>query len=97
MASALTLFRGRYGPAPKYGSVQEQWQTACDRAGVADAHLHDLRAMSLTHAKAQGLNATALAGHSSEAMTKRYLRSKEVPEVSGPAMLSKKSKNGLRQ
>jgi integrase len=51
---------------------------------VEDAHLHDLRAMSLTHAKAQGLNATALAGHTSEAMTARYLRSKEVPEVSGP-------------
>jgi hypothetical protein len=30
------------------------------------------------------LNATALAGHTSEAMTARYLRSKEVPEVSGP-------------
>jgi integrase len=93
---ALTLFRGRYGPAPKYKSVFEQWVTACKRAGVEDAHLHDLRAMSLTHAKAQGLDATALAGHSSEAMTRRYLRSKEVPEVSGPAM-SKKPKSGLRQ
>lgn len=93
---ALTLFRGRDGPAPAYKSVRDQWAATCRKAGVEDAHLHDLRAMSLTHAKAQGLDATALAGHSSEAMTKRYLRSKEVPEVSGPAM-SKKPKSGLRQ
>ncbi len=80
----LTLFRSRFGGAPHYRTIRDQWEAACAAAGVEDAHLHDLRAMSLTHAKAQGLNATALAGHTSEAMTARYLRSKEVPEVSGP-------------
>jgi integrase len=93
---ALTLFRGRDGPGPAYKSVQCQWVVACRKAGVADAHLHDLRAMSLTHAKAQGLNPTTLAGHSTEAMTARYLRSKEVLEATGPVM-SKKPKSGLRQ
>jgi integrase len=83
---ALTLFRGRYGSAPDYRSIQGQWAAACAKAGVPDARLHDLRAMSLTNAKAQGLDATALAGHTSAAMTARYLRSKEIPEVAGPAL-----------
>jgi integrase len=80
----LTLFRSRRGGPPHYRTVRDQWEAACEAAGVEDAHIHDLRAMSLTHARAQGLNATALAGHTTEAMTVRYLRSKETPEVQGP-------------
>ncbi len=80
----LTLFRSRFGGHPRYSIIRDQWKAACEAAGVQDAHLHDLRAMSLTHAKAQGRNAQVLAGHTTEAMTVRYLRSKGVPEAIGP-------------
>lgn len=84
--NALTLFRSRFGGAPKYRAIRDQWERACAAAGVDDAHLHDLRALALTEADRAGLDAQALAGHTSEAMTRRYLRSKEVPEVQGPAL-----------
>ena len=81
---ALTLFHSRSGSVPSYFTIRNKWERACGLAGVQDAHIHDLRAMALTAAKAQGLDAQALAGHASEAMTKRYLRSKEIPLVNGP-------------
>lgn len=84
--NALTLFRSRRGGAPKYRTIRDQWARACAAAGVSDAHLHDLRALSLTMADRAGLDAQALAAHSSEAMTRRYLRSKETPEVEGPGL-----------
>ena len=55
------------------------------RRGMADTHLHDLRALALTHARRQGLNATRLAGHSSPVQTERYLRDREEPLASGPS------------
>ena len=82
---ALTLLHNRRGKTPDYRSVKKQWDTACNAAGVADAHLHDLRAVALTHAKKQGLNPTALAGHSSTAQTARYLRDREEPLAEGPS------------
>lgn len=82
---ALTLLHNRRGKTPDYRTVQLQWEKACRTAGVADARLHDLRAMSLTAAKKQGLNPTALAGHSSPAQTARYLRDREEPLANGPS------------
>ena len=83
---ALTLLHNRRGKAPDYKSTYIQWQTACGAAGVSDAHLHDLRAYALTRAQREGLDPTALAGHTSAAMTKRYLRAREIPVVSGPSL-----------
>lgn len=85
----LTLFQSRYRKAPDYRSIRLQWENACAAAGVTDAQMRDLRAMSLTDAEDEGLNPTALAGHSSPAMTKRYLRSKKVSKVDGPSMKKK--------
>ena len=82
----LTLFSGRYRKAPDYGSVKRQWDDARKAAGVADAQMRDVRAMSLTEAEEQGFNPTALAGHASPAMTARYLRRKRVTKVDGPTM-----------
>jgi integrase len=82
---ALTLLHNRRGKTPDYRTVQEQWDKACEAAGVADAHLHDLRAVALTAARRQGLNATRLAGHSSPAQTERYLRDREEPLADGPS------------
>lgn len=82
---ALTLLHNRRGKAPDYRTTKWQWDRACALAGVPDAHLHDLRAYALTHARSQGIDATALAGHTSAAMTRRYLRDREIPLVDGPS------------
>jgi integrase len=78
------LLEGRWGSRLDYRSVSLQWQAACEKAGVEDAQLRDLRAKSLTDAKAQGLDPTALASHHSAAMTARYIRRRETPVVEGP-------------
>jgi integrase len=80
----LTLLQNRMGKAPDYRTIRDQWAAACVAAGVSDAHLHDLRAMALTRARSQGKDATALAGHSSPAMTARYLRDRDDIVVEGP-------------
>lgn len=85
----LTLFHTRFGRIPAYKTVSDEWLAACGKAGVENAHIHDLRAKSLTHARRQGLDATALAGHTSKAMTERYIRQRETPVVVGPAMPKK--------
>jgi hypothetical protein len=58
---------------------------ACLAAGVEDADLRDLRPVAATEAKRQGLDPTALLGHTSQSMTKRYLRDKQTPVVDGPS------------
>lgn len=83
---ALTLLHNRRGKTPDYSTTKIQWNRACEKAGVTDAHIHDLRAKSLTHAKQQGFNPQTLAGHTSEAMTDRYIRLRETPQVDGPKL-----------
>lgn len=67
------------------GSTIRRSRSGLRSAGVEDAHLHDLRAMALTAAEAQGKNPTALAGHTSPAQTKRYLRNRSEPVVESPS------------
>jgi len=83
---AATLFLGRKGKPPGYRTVLLQWHKACEAAKVVDALPNDQRAQSLTEAEEQGHNPTHLAGHATEAMTKRYLRGRRAREVEGPAL-----------
>ena len=83
--AAFRLLRNRRGKALDYRSVQLRWQTACEAAGVKDAHLHDLRAKAPTDANREGFDATALDGHSSARTTERYIRLRESPLVRGPS------------
>jgi integrase len=83
--TALTLLHGRTGKAPDYRTVLMQWHKAREAAGIADATPHDLRAKSGTDTKHQGNDAQALLGHTSPAMTERYIRLRETPEVTGPS------------
>lgn len=87
---ALTLLHNRRGKAPDYRTVADQWRAACAAAGVADAHLHDIRAMSATDVKRQRGKAAAQAvlNHTEEATTNIYLRGTEIPIVDGPAKKS---------
>jgi integrase len=82
----MTLFCTVRGGRPySYETVRDMWETACKKAGVADANLHDLRAKSLTEAKRQGLDPQALGGHTTEAMTRRYIRDRDTVVVKGPS------------
>jgi integrase len=85
--AALTLLRARGGKPPEYRTVLLQWHEARKAAGVEDATPHDLRAKAGTDAKKQGHDPQALLGHTSESMTRRYLRGREVPVVSGPSFV----------
>ena len=82
---SVTLLRSATGGPPDYRSVAEQFARAAEAAGVEDVRLNDGRAKSATTAKQQGKSARALLGHTSETMTQRYLRDKEIPEVEGPS------------
>lgn len=83
----IYLLGQRNGKIRKYGGVRDLFNKACRCANVENATLHDLRAKSITDAKRQGLDAQHLAGHTTEAMTVRYLRDKERDIVQGPALL----------
>lgn len=83
---AVTLLQGRTGAPPQYSLIGKQFREAAEAAGVKDARPNDTRAMSATASDAQGRDAQALLGHTSEAMTKRYLRDRTPPVVAGPAM-----------
>jgi integrase len=72
--------------APSYFHLHKLWQSACKRARVTDAHIHDIRAMAGTDADAQGIDAKALLGHTDARTTRIYLRDKVVPVVSGPRL-----------
>ena len=88
---ALTLLHNRRGKTPDYRTVRQQWDLACERAKVTDAHLHDLRAMSATWARRQDLNPTALLGHTNVIQTDRYLRDREATVAEGPSFGQSKS------
>lgn len=80
----LSLFHIR-GRAPSYGGIRDLWRAAAARAGVLDARPNDTRAKSLTDADAQGHNAQRLGGHTTPAMTARYIRHRQAPVASGPS------------
>jgi integrase len=81
----LFLLKGTRAQAPTYTMIWKRWRKACRDAGVEDANIHDLRAMSGTEAEAQGIDAQKLLGHTDRKMTRRYLRDRTVPVVEGPS------------
>jgi integrase len=92
--TGMTLLQGRAGKPVDYRSTHDQWVKACLAAGVEDADLRDLRPVAATEAKRQGLDPTALLGHTSQSMTKRYLRDKQTPVVDGPSFGHVQNKRG---
>jgi hypothetical protein len=87
----LTLFYAKGGKTPGYKIIWRQWKTACKLAGVANANIHDLRALSGTDADRQGIDAQALLGHTDPKMTRRYLRDRSAKVVSGPRVDPKRN------
>jgi integrase len=80
------LLGQRNGKIRSYRGVRDLFDRAAKNAGVADAHLHDIRAKAITDAKRQHLDPKALAGHTTEAQTVAYIRDRETEEVTGPVL-----------
>lgn len=70
----------RGNPYP-YATFWNHWTAACEAARVEDAHFHDIRAKAATDAKEMGLDYQALLGHTTRAMSDRYIRTKSVQKV----------------
>jgi integrase len=84
--SSMYLVKGIGARPLAYQPIWRDWRRACAAAGVAGANIHDLRAMSGSDAKRQGLDAKALLGHTSERMTQKYLRDREITRAQGPSI-----------
>lgn len=72
--ASLYVICDRRGRPMKVGTLREHWDAACKRAGVEDAHFHDLRAAGATEIDQRGGNAQAYLGHKSRQTTEVYLR-----------------------
>lgn len=78
------LISTRGGKPRAHPNVWKAFKLAASRAGVSNVTLHDLRAMSGTEADRQGIDPTALLGHTDQRTTRVYLRDKAAKVVSGP-------------
>jgi integrase len=87
---SLHVIHTLYGQRYTYHGAESAWSRACERASVADANFHDLRAKALTDVKrAYGADAAqALGGHATAAMTAHYTKAREVILVQGPRLVS---------
>ncbi len=79
------LLSGRAGTMRARQNVWRHFKAAAVAAGVPDVTLHDLRAMAGTEADRQGMDPTALLGHTDRRTTQIYLRDKSAKVVSGPS------------
>ena len=70
-------FAGARGAAVSYKTLHAAFKRACERAGIADARLHDIRRTMATTAAASGLTLTGLRdllNHKTTTMAARYAR-----------------------
>jgi len=78
--AGLWLF-SKGGKPISYFTVHSAYKAACERARVSDTTLHDIRAKAITDLSLAGGDAMALAGHTDQKMTDRYIRERVVPRV----------------
>jgi integrase len=62
-------------------TLRDFWIEARDKAGVKDVRFHDIRGKSATDAKHDGQDYQALLGHSTRAMSDRYIKIEEAQKV----------------
>jgi len=84
LKSAKYLISGRAGTMFRHTNVWRRFKDAARAVGINDVTLHDLRAMAGTEAERQGIDPTALLGHSDRRTTKTYLRDRSTKVVAGP-------------
>lgn len=85
VADMSLVLSGRGGKPRLHSNVWKAFKLAAEKAGVRDVTLHDLRAMSGTEAEQQGIDPTALLGHTDARTTRIYLRDKTAKVVKGPS------------
>lgn len=79
--ASLCVLCDRRGHPWKPNTLRDHWNDACARAGVQNAHFHDLRAAGGTEVDRRGGDAQAFLGHADAKTTKLYLRGKRVNVV----------------
>lgn len=77
----LFLLCTQKGQPYSYATINTWWQDAREKAGIKDAHFHDIRGKSATDAKREGIDYQALLGHSTKAMSDRYIKIEEAQQV----------------
>ncbi|ANN71513.1 integrase [Bordetella bronchialis] len=78
------ILAGRRGRLRAHTNVWRAFKLAAERAGVENVTLHDLRAMAGTEAERQGIDPTALLGHTDRRTTRIYLRDRSAKVVASP-------------
>lgn len=81
---SMWVIHTRQGQPLTYHGAHSAWVRACDAAKVADANIHDLKHRALTDAERQGKDARRLGGHSSKAMTQRYIEAAGLDWIDPP-------------
>lgn len=81
--SSRWVFTSLSGQPYTYDGASTAWTRARDRAGVKDAHFHDIRAKALTDLETRGgiRHAQKMGGHSTESQTADYVRHKQAIKV----------------
>lgn len=90
-ASLRFLIASRRGTPRAHTNVWRAFKDCCRAVGIEDVTLHDLRAMAGTEAERQGMDPTALLGHTDRRTTSIYLRDRSAKVVSGPRRAAKKA------
>ena len=75
------LFCSSNGLPYKYSVLNKGFFMAKNKAGIKDVRFHDIRAKAATDGKSQGLDYQALLGHTSRAMSDKYIRRFEFESV----------------
>lgn len=78
------VFTTLKGKPYTYDGMSSAWTRARDRAGIKNAHFHDLRAKALTDVDESRdiKDAQGMGGHSTQAQTADYIRHKKAKKVS---------------
>lgn len=77
----MHLICNRRGQPYRYGTFNAHWLDAVRQVGIEGVHFHDIRGKAATDAKAMGLDYQALLGHTTKAMSDRYIKQREVERV----------------
>lgn len=77
------VFSTLKGQPYSYEAIKSAWARARERAGLANAHFHDLRAMAVTDVdEVKDIKAAqGMGGHSTQAQTADYIRHRKPKKV----------------
>lgn len=70
----MTLFCTRTGRPYNDSNLRKQWAASCEKAGVENAQFRDLRSKAATDAAELEQDYQAILGHTSKAMSDRYVK-----------------------